>query len=426
MTQGAGEQYLSAFALLLEATPFHLSILSALPQVLGTWAQLASVKIAPWFPSRKSQVLWAILGQSAAWIPILALPLLWPHLGPWLLIAAVAVYFACTHFATPAWNGLITDLLDPDERGMYFARRARVMALTSFVALCLGGLLVSLFERMERAWIGFAIMFLLAGLLRSLSVLPLLKVTDVVSPRTTHTPAGFLHFLQARSSHNFQRFLLFSGLMHGAVLVAGPFFVIYIIEDLQLAYWQYGIWLAAGIIGQFVSLTTWGEFGDRFGNKALLTMTGYLVPVLPMLYLVSTAWPFLLLVNFFGGIVWAGLALGLQNYVFDAVARDDRPKAVAVANVVNAVGWAGGTLVGTVLIGIVPNTLEWGGLEFHRVSNLPWIFFLSGALRLLISSAFLGQFRELRPVPQEPYRRMMWELPVLKSLNRFAAQRHRP
>ena len=110
-TQGTGEQYLSAFALMLHATPFQLSLLSALPQLLGTWAQFVSVKVAHWFPHRKSHVRWGIIGQSIAWIPILALPLLFPQWGPWLIVAGAALYFGSTHFASPAWTSLITDLL---------------------------------------------------------------------------------------------------------------------------------------------------------------------------------------------------------------------------------------------------------------------------------------------------------------------------
>jgi len=179
VTQSSGEQYLSAFALLLNATPFHLSVLSAVPQLVGTWAQLVSVKVSRWFPSRKSQVLWAMVGQSVSWLPIVALPLLWPEIGPWLLITGAAAYFGCTHFAAPAWHSLITDLLGGNERGMYFARRARVMAFTSFVILCLGGAILSFFEHKHRLWEGFAILFLMAGLCRSLSARLLTQLSDL-------------------------------------------------------------------------------------------------------------------------------------------------------------------------------------------------------------------------------------------------------
>ena len=420
VAQGGGEHYLSAFAILLSATPFQLSILSAIPQLLGTWAQLISVKVSHWFSSQASQVYWGIIGQSVSWIPILALPLLWPEHGPWLLIAGVAVYFTCTHFTSPAWNSLITEFLDPNERGAYFAKRSRVVAITSLLMLCLAGVLLSLFEKLNLLWIGFTITFLTAGLCRSASALLLHTVTGFPQHGLSQAPTGFLHFLRTGVSHNFFHFLLFSGLMHAAVLIAGPFFVLYLIQDLHLAHWQYGTWLAAGILGQFLTLPGWGQFGDRFGNKALLTFTGLLVAFLPMLYLFSSIWIFLLIVNFFGGVVWAGLDLGLNNYVYDAVQPADRAKAVAVSSIVNAIGWAIGTVTGSLLINTIPNKLYLGTFLLEPVSNIPFIFFLSGLLRLIVSATLLRTFHEPRHVEQRAHSRLLWELPLLKPLRQFS------
>lgn len=365
-------------------------------------------------------MFWGIIGQSVAWIPILALPLLWPHQGPWLLIAAVAVYFTFTHFTSPVWISLITDLIEPNERGMYFARRARTIAMTSFVALCLAGALLSFFEQQQLLWVGFAVMFLIAGLCRSASALLLKKVHNLPPHQPSSNPTGFGVFLRTDMSENFRRFLLFSGLMHAAVLVAGPFFVIYLLQDLHLAHWQYGTWLAAGIIGQFLTLPAWGQFGDRFGNKALLSFTGVLVAFLPMLYLCGTTWPFLVTVNFFGGVVWAGLGLGLNNYVFDAVQPTDRAKAVAVSSIVNATGWAMGTIVGSWLISTVPANLKIGAFTLNPPSNLPFIFFLSGLLRLIVSATLLRTFHEPREVDQRAHHRLLWELPLLKPLRQLS------
>lgn len=420
VAQGGGEHYLSAFALLLSATPFQLSILSAIPQILGTWAQLISVKVSHWFPSQVSQVYWGIIGQSVSWIPILVLPLLWPEHGPWLLIAGVAIYFTCTHFTSPAWNSFITELLDPNERGAYFARRSRVVAITSLLILCLVGALLSICEKRDLLWIGFTISFLTAGLCRSASAFLLRTITISPQHDSGRSPTGFLDFLRTGVSHNFRHFLLFSGLMHAAVLIAGPFFVLYLIQDLHLAHWQYGTWVAAGILGQFLTLPGWGQFGDRFGNKALLTFTGLLVAFVPMLYLFGTAWFFLVTVNFFGGVVWAGLGLGLNNYVFDAVQPTDRAKAVAVSSIVNAVGWTTGTVAGSLLIHTIPNRLHMGSFTLEPVSNLPLIFFLSGLLRLIVSATLLRTFHEPRQVEQRTHRRLLWELPLLKPLRRYS------
>lgn len=423
VTQGSGEQYLSAFALLMHATPLHLSLLSALPQLLGTGAQLLSVHVAHCFSQRTSPVRWGIVGQSFAWIPILSLPLLFPEWAPWLVVAGAALYFGSAHFAAPSWNSLITDLLEANERGAYFARRSQLMAVTGFAALCLGGILLSLFEQQQRPLIGFALLFVTAGLFRSLSVRSLAQVTDLPVQHDEPAHQNLVAFLRSGTSRDFRQFLVFSGLMHFAVLISGPFFVIYLLQHLHLPYWEYGTWLAAAIIGQFVTLPDWGRFSDRFGNKALLMFTGFLVSFLPMFYLVSSAWLLLITLNFFGGVVWAGLSLGLSNYVFDAVRPADRAKGVAVCSTVNATGWAIGTLTGSWLISAVPGSIGFGALSLHPASNLPFIFFISGVLRLAISIALLNTFREPRQVEHCPPSRLFCELPLIEPLSQWTLKR---
>ena len=418
VTQGSGEQYLSAFALLLGASPFQLSVLSALPQLIGTGAQVASVKLLRWFPDRKTLIRVGTAGQALAWLPILMLPLLFPSSGPWLLIFGTALYFGCNHFTTPTWNSFIADHLDEHERGAYFARRAAIMASLSFAALCAAGWLLSLWQDEARSWLGFAVIFTVASAARWASALALSGVDDVHGTPHPDPSPSFRRFL-AGTSLSFRRFLVFSGAMHAAVLIAGPFFVLYMLRDLHLPYWSYGMWLAAGILGQLITLKAWGRFGDRFGNKALLTVTGFMVPFLPMLYLGGTNLVFLLFVNFFGGVTWGGLALGLQNYVFDAVKPEDRAKAVATYSTINAVGWCIGAFAGSWLVTTLPSRITLGQLSLELASNLPLVFFVSGVLRLAVSGSFLRSFHEARAVERAPFTKLVWELPLLKPLAQF-------
>lgn len=112
-----------------------------------------------------------------------------------------------------------------------------------------------------------------------------------------------------------------------------------------------------------------------------------------MLCLCGTTWPFHVTANF-SEALWAGLGLGLNNYVFDAVQPTDRAKAVAISSVVDAIGWTMGTIIGSWLISTVPATLEVGTVTLKLVSNLPFIFFLSGLLRLIVSATLLRAFHE--------------------------------
>ncbi len=414
---------MSAFALLLHASPFQIGILSALPQLVGTWAQLVSVKVMNRFPHRRTLVLCGALGQTASWLPIFALPLLAPDYGAWLLIGIVVLYFALGHFTIPPWNGLITDLIDPNQRGIYFARRSRVMAVASFAALLGGGFLLTLGQRWDAAWAGFALIFLAAAAARGLSAFYLSRLTEPQAISRVEAAGGFRWFLAHGATGDFRRFLLFAGLMHVCVLIAGPFFVIYMLRDLQFSYLQYAVWLAMGTLGQFLTFKRWGRISDRYGNKLLLTITGCVVPFLPMLYLVSTALPFLLGVNFLGGAVWAGFSLGLQNYVFDSVRQEDRPTAVAMANTVNAVGWFLGAMLGSWLATVVPDEVRVLSFALYPASNLPLVFCLSGLLRLVVSACLLGTFREPRDVEKIASRRLVWELPLIKPFTEWVLTR---
>ena len=267
VTQGSGEQYLSAFALLLHASPFQLSVLSALPQLIGTGAQLISVKLLQWFPNRKALISAGTVGQAFAWIPIMLLPLLIPQWGPWLVVCGAAVYFACAHFTAPAWNSLIADWLDQHERGAYFARRAQIIASLSFFALCGAGWVLSLWQDSTAAWWGFVLIFALAGSARILSALALSPVQDTHPTAHQEAQQGFRGFFRLSATKDFRCFLLFSGLMHASVLIAGPFFVLYMLQDLHLSYIGYGGWLAAGLLGQLLTLQAWGQFGDPSETK---------------------------------------------------------------------------------------------------------------------------------------------------------------
>ena len=414
--QGGGESYLSAFALLLHATPFQIGLLTALPQVVGSWSQILSVKILGLVQNRKPIILAGAAGQALAWLPLLFLPLLVPDYAPWLLIAAAVLYFGMGHLTVPAWNSMLTDLVDPDRRGSYFARRAKITAIVSFTALSAAGLLLTATETWQRPWIGFGAIFLVAAVARLISARYLARINASPMPAAGAPTLGFGEFLRHQRSLNFRHFLLFSGGLHVTASIAGPFFVVYLLKDLHFTYLQYGVWMAAPILGQLMTLKEWGRIGDNFGNKKVLVVTGAIVPFLPMLYLCSTDWIVLSAVNFLGGVTWSGLSLSLGNYVFDAVASEDRPTGVAIYNTVNALSLGAGAMLGSWLAAVLPADLVMAGVTLHLASNLPVVFFISGVLRLIVAMTLLGTFREGRTVIPISHRQLVHELPLIRPL----------
>ncbi len=417
VTQGLGDNYLSAFALLFHASAFQIGLLSALPQMVATVSQLVSIKLMHLLGRRRPLILCGGIGQSLCWLPTLLLPLLWPAQGAWLVVTCAVVYFALGNVAVPPWTSVITDHVEPKQRGSYFGRRAQVMAVMSVFALGLGGSLLNIGARWDIAWGGFALLFGLAALARGLSTHFLARIDEPPPIQTTGDAMTFREFLRRTAGRDYRRFLLFSGLLHLCVVIAGPFFVVFVLRDLHWSYLEYGLWMAVGMLGQFLTLHPWGHLCDRFGSKKVLAITGFIVPFLPMVYLFTTHLMVLIVVNFLAGVIWGGLALGLQNYVFDVVRIEDKAKGVAVANAVNACGWFVGALLGSSLVNLVPDQLVLGPWEVRPPSNLPFVFMLSGVLRLVVVSALLGTFREARPVELLSHGAMVRELPLLKPLS---------
>jgi MFS family permease len=415
--QGAGENYLSAFALLLHATTVQIGLLSALPQLIGTWAQLVAVNALTRIGRRNVIISVGAGGQALMWLPLLSFPLLFPSEAGWILIACAIVYFAMGHFAVPAWISLMADFIDPDGRGLYFSRRHRIIAVVSFLALCGAGLILHLAALVDAPVIGFVIIFLGAAAARTASTVLLGRLDESVTVRTREAPFRLLAFLRHEEGGNFRWFMVFSCLMHVSVMIAGPYFVVYMLRDLHFSYLEYTAWLASQLFGQLISLQRWGKIGDRFGNKKVLAVTSLTVPIIPMLYLVSANLYFLMLVSFWGGVIWAGLALALQNYVFDVVAPEDRGKSVALMNTVNAIGWFIGALIGSGLAAVLPSTLRLGSVTFSLASSLPLVFALSGLLRLTVAVLLLKMFREGRRVEPISARQLLIHLPVIKPLS---------
>jgi MFS family permease len=421
--QGSGETYLSAFALLLHATSFQIGLLAAVPPIIGTLAQLLSVKVLAHIKARKPLILVGAAGQALAWLPLFLLPMLFPAYGSWLLLMGVVIYVAMGHLTVPAWNSLITDMIDDDRRGMYFAWRAKVIAVTSFAALSVAGIILHASETWTNPVWGFGIIFVCAAIARLVSTGYLTRLRESPVLDMPKREAGVRDFLRARRSIMFRRFLLFSGSFHVAAMMAGPFFVIYLLRDLHLTYLQYGLWLAAPILGQLISLQEWGRIADTFGNKKVLVLTGLIIPILPVLYLFSSNWVLLVGINFFSGLIWPGFSLSLGNYVFDAVHPADRPKGVAIYNAVNAIGAGTGAMLGSWLATVAPSHLLLFGLVLPLASNLPILFLASGILRLIVSLTLLNTFKERRRVTPISHRGLVSELPLIKPITAVIGSR---
>jgi MFS family permease len=395
---GAGESYFTAYALLLKASSLQVSVLTALPALFGSIAQVLSAWLTQRLARRRRVVLIGVGIQAVAWLPILWLPWLFPAIAVPLLIAGVALYVAGGHLATPAWNSWIGDLVPSQRRGRFFAMRTRLMSITLFLSLGGAGALLHLFEAGGHERLGFTLIFAIATLARLYSWWQLRAMHEpAYAPPSVVLPGR--HELLARlPESNFARFALYSAAMSFAVSISAPFFAVLMLRDLQFTYLEYTLNTGAMVIAQFLSLRLWGRIADVYGNRLVILVTGAVIPAFPVLWLLSPNFYYLTFLQATGGIAWAGFTLATGNMLFDVVPPERRATYSAVHQVLTLLAIFAGALAGGALVAAAPSALTVFGVALTFTSSLWAALTVSTAVRLVIAVTLLPRIREVRPV----------------------------
>ena len=394
---GLGEGYLGAFAVFLRATNAQVAALLSLPQLIGALFQIVSAHVLYLVRNRKTIILIGVFGQALTW-PMIVASGLWTDYRIFWLILWVGLYFVLGNFAHPAWMSLMGDLVHAETRGTFFGRRNRWMSIASFSALGLAGLLLHATERWEAEAVGFITIFLAACTARLISASYLVRMiepSDVPPPTVLFSLWQFA--CDVRKS-NFGRFVIYTTLTHFAVAISGPLITPYLLRDLGFSYGQFMCSSASVVLAQFLTLSPWGRFCDLFGNRRALTLSGALLTIIPLFWLLTTDFYAILAIQFFAGICWAGFTLSMGNFIFDTVTPPRRALCAAIYSAGNAVGMFAGATLGGLLVQILPNAITLGTFSFSWQSNMTILFFVSMLLRAAVSLTLRSTLKEVRDV----------------------------
>lgn len=390
---GAGETYFSAFALFLRATAPQVALVSTLPPLLASSAQIFSAWIGGTVGRRRLVVLGCAL-QALLWVPILLIPVLFQNYAVGALLALLVLYHGTNNLAAPQWTSIMRDLVSERRRGRYFAHRTRLMTVTTFLSLVACGLLLHQLDTQGRTYFGFVVIFLIAFIARSVSVYHLTFLHE--RPPTTPVPDMHIeHWWRSLRSTGAIGFSVYVALMNAAVGISAPFFTVYMLRDLSLSYFEFTVLNGASVLVQFLMLTTWGRIADVYGNRLILIVTSISLPFVPSLWLVSDDFWALLAFQALSGLSWSGFTLSAGNLLYELVPQTRRAAYVAFHNVGTAAGVFSGAMLGAALVGVLPERTVLLG-DSGVLSNLLYIFVLSGLARGIVAALLARRVRELR------------------------------
>lgn len=415
-----GESFISAYAVFLKLSAFEIALLATFPLVIGALSQLFGVYLMDKGVSRKRIIIYGVTFQAFVWLAIGCLNLVdisKSYIGP-ILILLVTFYFVMGYLVTPVWTSLIGDLVPIESRGYFFGHRNRLGGAVLLVGLISAGLLLENALEENKKQI-FLILFLVAFFARLTSAYFLSKHAEPDYVVNKDDYFSFWQFLSRISHSNFGKFVFFHASMHFCVFLAGPFFIIYMLEELAFGYFQYTLIIASALLANVFVMLFWGKFGDRFGNKKILSICSIGIVVVPTLWAFSSAIWFLIIVQVFSGFFWSGFQLGASNFLLDAVTRGKRARCTAYLWLPTTIAMCIGSIVGSILLKY-PETLS---LVTFNISSSSFItlFIFSGIARGIVTLIFLPQFKEVRDVETLPsVFRLAHVHPIMGSTIRIA------
>jgi len=375
--------FIIPFAISLNATNDVIAMISAAPQLIGSFFQLFSSDLMKKVGNRKIVIGTAALIDALFFIPILLIPFVWRSnyllLLFFLILQAIAV-----ELLRPVYNSLVGDIVPQRKRGNIFSRVNKISGIVSFITSITAGLILSYFSN---PFIGFAIIFSIAFVSRSISAYLRFNYSE---PKhlVEKNRISLRKFTAKLNKTNFGKFVLYSSLMKFAVGISSPFFAVYMLSYLKLDFLTYSVVNAASIISSFLVLSKWGSKIDLKGSRYMLRMSGFLVPWMPVLWIFFKNPLVLIILQFISGATWSAYNLSSSNFMLDATTRRNRLVLTSYNNFFVGVMTFLGALLGGFLMRYLP--ADFYGNVFY------FVFALSGVLRLLISGYFIPTIKEER------------------------------
>lgn len=353
-------------------------------------------------------------------LPLIFLPFLLPSNAVLVLIGGIILFNVGNGLASPQWWSLMGDLVPERRRGRYFAMRTRFCSLVTFFTFLIAGTMLHAFsEHNLTAW-GFVCLFIVAAIARLVSAYHLNRMVDPpghVAVMESPFQRGLIQRLRGSKAAQFS---VFFAAIQCSVAVASPFFTVYMLKELKLSYLEYTIVSATMIITQFLTLPRWGRVSDVFGNRVVLMFCGSLIPLMPLLWLVSTSFWYLVAIQMLGGFAWAGFTLSSGNFIYELVPAGKRATYLAMHNGLTGVAVVLGALLGGYLSEHLPQSIHFGEWRWHWFSALYGVFVLSALLRAAVVVYFLPRIQEIREVRSISRSEIFSRVVRLKSRRRLA------
>lgn len=344
--------YLVLYLLALGASRAQIGMLSSLSSLSAALVLLPGALLVERFGHRKEITVGSGGGVSRLAILLLALIPLGLN-GQALIYVAIALSVIRDTFANlayPAWMAIIAEIIPISGRGRYFGTRNFAMGVIGMVTILLVGELITHTKKPDGYQIALGLAFII-GMMSTYSFAHI-RVSKAPPPTPQGGAALTLPTL-IRDLRRHPSFLTLAGvaaLWNFSLNVAGPFFNVYLVQNLKANATMVGfLTVVSTISGLFVQRKL-GELADRWGSRRMQLISGLLIPILPLSWLLVTSPWHIVPINILSGILWGAFNLAAFNYLLVVTPEEQRARYSALYQLIITISLAAGAAVGSIII----------------------------------------------------------------------------
>jgi hypothetical protein len=373
---GVAEFYLPAFALAVGMAPVLAGLVATAPLLAGGLLQLLAPRAIARAPSLRRWVATCHAIQALALAPLAILALRGGAAAP-IVFSSAALYWAAGMGAAAGWTPWMSRLVPARIRCRFLGRRAGVVQGAMLVGLVGAGLAL---QASHGARTVYAAMFAVAIVARLGSALAIARQGHGISPiprrrmRLRSIPPRLRGSPRARVLG-----YLLAAL--AATAISGPFLTPYLFVHEHVSYAGYCVFTATIVVVKIAALPIFGRVIARTGVRRVLTTCALAIAPIPLMWAASSAFWWLLVIQLYAGVAWAGFELGMLMTLFDAADDAERTTIQSAFTALQAIGTAAASLVGAAIL-----HAQGGGHVAYE-----WLFVISSFARLAAAALVVRQ-----------------------------------
>lgn len=370
---GLQQMFYIPFLNAMGATKLQIGVAAGIPALMTGLVQLWVPMLLGSVRGYKKIVTASVFAHAVSYLPFSIIAFWHGHNAVWISIAAMGVNAAAMGFGAAAWSDWMSYLVPRRRRGIYFSNRNRILTLTQLTVSLAAGRFLDTFA--GKTLLIFSVIWTVSFVARIIGgwIISLQYEPSAVHKRIEEK-GRFLDFIRELPKHGFGRFVLGFSLLNFAANVSGPFFAIYMLNDLKFNYLQYTVMVSIPSLVIIVTMRYWGRLCDRIGYVIPMRLFVTVVLGLPLVWIVTRTYWHLIVVQMFAGMAWGGMNMASFNYTLDAIGSTNRIRSIAYLNVISSFFIFAGSMTGGLLAPILPQITS---------SPIHSIFIVSVLLRFL-------------------------------------------